>query len=65
MAARSNTYMVGRCVSMNPLAVNLMKLEDDVKEIEKAIYILKVNQRMIMLEMEKLNALIITGENNG
>tara|TARA_R110001592_G_scaffold52946_1_gene162416 strand:+ start:70 stop:222 length:153 start_codon:yes stop_codon:yes gene_type:complete len=50
---------------MNPLAVNLMKLEDDVKEIEKAIYILKVNQRMIMLEMEKLNALIITGENNG
>jgi|TARA_R110000744_G_C19077757_1_gene530910 hypothetical protein len=50
---------------MNPLAVNLMKLEDDVKEIEKAMYILKVNQRMIMLEMEKLNALIITGENNG
>ena len=50
---------------MNSLAVNLMKLEDDVKEIEKAMYILKVNQRMIMLEMEKLNALIITGENNG
>ena len=50
---------------MNPLVVNLMKLEDDVKEIEKAMYILKVNQRMIMLEMEKLNALIITGENNG
>jgi len=50
---------------MNPLVVNLMKLEDDVKEIEKAMYILKVNQRMIMLEMEKLNSLIITGENNG
>jgi len=50
---------------MNSLAVNLMKLEDDVKEIEKAMYILKVNQRMIMLEMEKLNSLIITGENNG
>ena len=39
-----------------------MKLEDDVKEAEKAIHILKVNQQMIMLEIEKLRALMVAGD---